>query len=204
MPILTEPEAARDPRVTRSRAAILQATAELLIETGFAGVTIEGVAERAGVAKTTIYRHWRTRSQLIFDAFASLMEPSAPRLTSGNLRADLIYALRGLIRGLTVSGWAPAVSALIEAGDRDPELSRLVHDFLVQRMAPFHHAMEEAVDRGELAKDVDIDASLNMLTGPIYYRRLVSREPLAESFAERVVDQFLRGAASRMEQSGDD
>jgi hypothetical protein len=86
---------------------------------------------------------------------------------------------------------------MIEAGDRDPEVSRLVHDFLAERMAPFHHALREAVERGELAKDVDVDAALSMLTGPIFYRRLVSREPLPESFAERVVDQFLRGAATR-------
>jgi len=109
-----------DPRVARSRAAILRATADLLVEGGAAAVTIEGIAERSKVAKTTIYRHWKTRSQLVFDAFESMLKPNIAEVQDGPVAEQLGGLLRGLVRGLTDSEWAPAVSGLIEAGDRDP------------------------------------------------------------------------------------
>lgn len=196
-PPLAPDDAAVDPRVARSRAAILRAAAELLIEQGSSGVTIEGIAERSGVAKTTIYRHWKSRSQLVFDAFESLLRPVAPQRQGETLRAQLQDILSQLSRGLTESDWAPAVSSLIEAGDRDPELRQLVHDFLVARMEHGREALRLAIARGELRDDLDVDVSIGVLVGPIFYRRLVSREPLSEAIAAEIVDQFLRGAAPR-------
>jgi AcrR family transcriptional regulator len=184
-----------DPRVARSRAAILRAAADLLIEQGASAVTIEGIAERSGVAKTTIYRHWKSRSQLIFDAFASLLRPGPPLPRGGTLREQLQVILAGLSRGVTVSEWAPAVSTLIEAGDRDPELRQLVHDFLLARMEHGRVALRAAIARGELRDDLDVDVAIGLLVGPIFYRRLVSREPLTDEVVAEVVDQFLRGAS---------
>jgi AcrR family transcriptional regulator len=186
-------DAERDPRVMRSRAAILQAAAELLIESGYGGLTIEGIAERSGVAKTTIYRHWKSRSRLILDAFESMLEGPGQWTPSGNVRGDLITILEALARGLTSSRWAPAVSALIEAGERDAEMRQLVKEFLAERMRPLGQALATAAGRGELSPDLDIEVSINLLVGPVFFRRLVSREPMEPGFAERVVDQFLRG-----------
>ncbi len=181
-----------DPRIVRSRAAILRATANLLIESGSAGVTIEGIAERSGVAKTTIYRHWKSRSQLVFDAFESLLHPVAAYTQTGTLRQQLEAVLSQLSRGVTVSEWAPAISALIEAGDRDPELRQLVHDFLFVRMEHGRDALRAAIRGGELRADIDVDVAVGVLVGPIFYRRLVSREPLNDSVVAEIVDQFLR------------
>lgn len=188
-------EESADPRVLRSKATVLRATAELLIEAGAGGVTIEGVAERAGVAKTTIYRHWKSRSQLIFDGFESLFRPVSPLPNEGSLREQLETLLSGLMRGLTQSDWAPAVTALIEAGDRDPELRQLVHDFLVVRMEHGRSALRAGMARGELRPDLDIDVAISLLVGPVFYRRLVSREPLDDGYVAAVVEQFLAGAA---------
>lgn len=188
-------ETAVDPRVARSRAAILQATAALLVEQGSAGVTIEGIAERSRVAKTTIYRHWKSRSQLVFDAFESLLQPVGTQHFGPGLRPQLLGILGQLSRGLTQSSWAPAVSALIEAGDRDPELRELVREFLVVRMAHAREALRAAVARGELRPDLDIDVAIGVLAGPVFYRRLVSREPLSDTVVAEVVDQFLRAGA---------
>lgn len=191
-------ETAVDPRVARSRAAVLRAAAELLIEQGSAGVTIEGIAERSRVAKTTIYRHWKSRSQLVFDAFESLLKPATAQNYGDSLRAQLQGILGQLSRGLTQSEWAPAVSALIEAGDRDPELRQLVHDFLVARMEHGREALRAAMARGDLRQDLDVDVAIGVLVGPIFYRRLVSREPLGEAVVAEVVDQFLRSATPAM------
>lgn len=193
-PSMAPEETAVDPRVARSRAAVLRAAAELLIEQGSAGVTIEGVAERSRVAKTTIYRHWKSRSRLVFDAFESLLKPATTQDVGSNLRDQLRGILGQLSRGLTQSDWAPAVSTLIEAGDRDPELRQLVHDFLGARMEHGREALRDAIRRGELRPDLDVDVAIGVLVGPIFYRKLVSREPLSDAVVAEVVDQFLRGA----------
>lgn len=185
---------ALDPRVIRSRAAILQATADLLIESGAAGVTIEGISERSEVAKTTIYRHWKTRSRLVFDAFRSLFRPVPVAGLEGPVRDQLTTLLSQLLHGVTASEWAPAVSTLVDASDRDPELRQLIHDFLAARMERSREVLRAAVARGELRPDLDVDVSVDLLVGPIFYRRLVSRDVLDESFVARVVDEFLRGA----------
>ena len=195
-PVITE-SGPEDPRVARSRAAILAATAALLIEEGAQGITIEGIAERSGVAKTTIYRHWKSRSRLIFDGFESMLSSTPLPPPPGPVRERLTLLLSGLVRGLTISEWAPAVTALIDAGDRDPEIQSLVHDFLVRRMAPSREVLHEAVVSEELAPDLDIDVAVSMLVGPVFYRRLVSRETIDGALAAQVVDQFLTGAARR-------
>lgn len=184
-----------DPRVARSRVAILRATADLLIEFGSAGVTIEGIADRSGVAKTTIYRHWKSRSQLVFDAFESLFSPVTQAKREGPIGAQLETILWQLTRALTESEWAPAVSALIEASDRDPELRQLVHDFLLARMENGREVLRQGIASGELRPNLDVNVAIGMLVGPIFYRRLVSKEPLGREFAAEVARQFLSGAA---------
>jgi AcrR family transcriptional regulator len=193
-PAAPTPDETLDPRVVRSKAAILRATADLLIEAGAAGVTIEGVAERSGVAKTTIYRHWKTRSRLVFDAFESLFKPVMPIAHEGPVGEQLATILSLLSRGLTASEWAPAVTALIDAGDRDPEIRRLVQDFLVVRMEHGRQVLRAGIARGELRRDLDVDVAIGVLVGPIFYRRLVSREPLDDAVVGQLVEQFLRGA----------
>ena len=194
-PLASPTEPGLDPRVARSRATVLRAAAALLIEQGAAGVSIEGIAERSGVAKTTIYRHWKSRSQLVFDAFESML-PALPAQDYGpTLRGQLCGILNQLSRGLTQSEWAPAVPPLIDAGDRDPELRQLVQAFLVVRMERCREALRGAMARGELRRDLDVDVAIGVLAGPVFYRRLVSREPLSEAFVAEVVDQFLRSGA---------
>lgn len=183
-----------DPRIARSKAAILEATAQMLIDVGASAITIEGIAERSGVAKTTIYRHWKSRSQLVFDAFAGLLMAKPPRPEPGPVRDRLLTLMRGLVRGLTQSRWAPAVTTLVDAADRDPELHGLVQRFLEVRMEPYREVLWAAMAAGEIRPDIDVDVAVSTLSGPVFYRRLVSREPIDGDYIEKVVDQFLAGA----------
>ncbi len=189
------PAASSDPRAIRSRAAILEAAGAMLVEGGPSALTIEGVAERSGVAKTTIYRHWPSRSRLILDAFESLFQTRRRTTPKGPIREQLLSLLNGIARGITTSRWAPAMSGLFDAADRDPELMLLVHDFLRVRMEPTRVALQGAIERGEILPTVDVEASVSMLVGPIFYRRIVSREKIDAEFIEQVVTQFLRGVA---------
>lgn len=167
----------------------------MLVEGGPSALTIEGVADRSGVAKTTIYRHWPSRSRLILDAFESLFQTRRRTIPKGPIREQLLTLLNGIARGITTSRWAPAMSGLFAAADRDPELVLLVHDFLRVRMEPTRVALQGAVERGEILSSVDVEASVSMLVGPIFYRRIVSREKIDAEFIEQVVTQFLRGVA---------
>ncbi len=189
------PATSSDPRAIRSRAAILEAAGVMLVEGGPSALTIEGVAERSGVAKTTIYRHWPSRSRLILDAFESLFQSRRRTAPKGPIREQLITLLNGIARGITSSRWAPAMAGLFAAADRDPELMLLVHDFLRVRMEPTRLALQGAIERGEISPTTDVDASVSMLVGPIFYRRIVSREKLDAEFTEQVVNTFLRAVA---------
>jgi AcrR family transcriptional regulator len=195
MVIETRASAPADARLVRSRAAILEATGAILIEAGASAVTIEQVSERSGVAKTTIYRHFSSRSRLIFEAFESLLQSHLPAAGQGPIREQLVSLVRSLIAALTQAKWSPAVPSLVEAGERDEELQQLIHDFLVVRMEPCREALREGIRQGQLAASLDVDTAVAVLAGPVFYRRLVSREPLNEEFAERVVDQFLTATA---------
>ena len=173
----------------------MDAALELLAASGYAGFRLDDLATRAGVAKTTIYRHFNSRSRLIFEAFESLLQSHLPAAGGGPIRRQLIDLLRSLTTALTQARWSPAVPSLVEAGERDAELQQLIHDFLVVRMEPCRQALRDAIARGELVESLDIDTAVAVLAGPVFYRRLVSREPLNDDFAERVVDQFLAANA---------
>ena len=192
---------ALDPRVIRSRAAILRAAATLLIELGAGGVTIEGISERSGVAKTTIYRHWKSRSQLVFDAFWSLFPEVELRVFEGTIREQLTTLVSRLIVGVTSSEWAPAIPALVDASARDAELRNLIREFLDVSMEPGRDMLRAAMARGERRPDLDVDVAIDLLVAPIFYRRLVSFEELDETLAAPIVDQFFRGAEACREQA---
>ncbi|WP_307844638.1 TetR/AcrR family transcriptional regulator [Actinotalea solisilvae] len=178
------------PRVARSRARALTAALELLVERGIAGTTIEAVADRSGVAKTTIYRQWPGQAALVQDAFDSLLQPpDAP--DTGSVRGDLLLLVGGLADALSSSPAARLMPALIDAAERDADFAELHRRQAARRHAPVLRVLERAVRRGELAKDADLGLLLDLLSGPLFYRRMVSGGPLDRAYAERVVDHVL-------------
>ena len=185
-----------DPRVTRSRAAVLDATASLLAEQGWSGTTIEAIAERSGVAKTTIYRHWPHRAGLILEAFASLGAVHEVA-ESGHLYADLVTMMCSLADDLDQSRWSRVLPALVEGAERDPELARLAATLGRERRRGLVHCLEAAVERGALPGDADVELMAHMLVDPLFFRRLVWRERTTTRFIESLVDHVLRafGAA---------
>jgi AcrR family transcriptional regulator len=182
-----------DPRVARSRAAVLASCAELLTEEGFGGVTIEGVTARSGVAKTTIYRHWPNRPALLVDAFRSMACPR-PAPGTGDLRRDLVGMAGALAGELDAAPWAAILPSLAAEARRDPELRALHREFMAERRAPLLEVLRGAMARGELRTDVDPALAASLVAGPLFYRRYVSLEPLDEpGLPERVVDAALLG-----------
>jgi AcrR family transcriptional regulator len=182
-----------DPRVARSRAAVLEATVRLLGEVGHGGTTIEAIAERSGVAKTTIYRHWPSRARLLLDAFERLVEP-VPVPDTGDVREDLLTVARGLAAMLRRSDWSRVLATLIDAAQSDPELAELAREFNRERRRAARTVLERAMARGELPAGIDADLYVQLMGGFLFYRRLLPQDPAPDATVVQAVDAVLAAA----------
>ena len=183
----------------RSEDAILRAALDLLAEEGFAGLTVDAVAARAGVGKATIYRHWGSRARLVHDAAQCLHEHEEPPDT-GDLRADLEIMLGRLAEFLASPDTGRVLASLLDAAERDAELASLREEHTRQKRAVVRHAFERAAARGELADDIDLDAVVDLTVGPLFYRRLM-RSPIQPNDLRSHLDLVLRavGAERRVD-----
>ncbi len=192
-----EPDTAPgDPRVVRSRAAVMQATVALLGEVGHSGTTIEAIADRSGVAKTTIYRHWPTRAQLLIDAFHSGVE-HVDQEPTGDLRGDLLRLAGGLATKLRDPRWSRIMATLIDAAESDPELAELSAAFTAQRRDVVRRVLERGVADGMLDPGIDLDLAPQLVGGALFYQRLMLRRAARDDQLERIVDLVLDGLRPR-------
>lgn len=197
---MSEPGAGSDRRPGRPRdpeldGSILQATIELLCEQGFAGTSVEAVAERAGVGKATIYRRWPTREDLLLAAGGE-MGPCPADPHCGNLRDDLVVLVGGLVSMVTETPVGALLPATIEEAARNPEMRSRLDSFIAERRATVRRALARAADRGELRAGLDHELVADLMAGPVFTRILVTGAPLEAGVAERIVDAVLEGVAS--------
>jgi AcrR family transcriptional regulator len=182
------------PRSERSHRAILDAANELLAERGFADLTIDEVAQRAGVGKTTIYRRWSGKGTLVFEAFATDFLSRQPLLDTGSLRGDLIAALRAFIRVVKGTVTGRTLVGLIAEVQRDPDLAEIWRERFVGRVRSQHRLIvDRAIERGEASPDTDPDVVLDLVFGSAYHRLLQSHLVLSDRFAQAVVDTVVAG-----------
>ena len=182
------------PRSEQADRAILQAASEVLAERGLAGMSIEEVAARAGVGKTTIYRRWTSRGALALDAFLAQFQRQQPLPDTGSLRGDLLAALRAWIRSVTTTSAGPVLAGLIAEAQLDPALGRAWRDRVVERLRTQHKMMlDRAVDRGEIPASTDYELALDLIFGAAYHRLLHGHQPLTDEFARGVVDTVVAG-----------
>ena len=172
----------RHGRSEHARQAVLHAADDLLVEKGFAGVTIEGIAARAGVAKQTIYRWWNSKTDILLDTFT---EDAAQHLAAVE-PDDLRTYLRRLAEFLTDNDAGAVLRALIGQAQHDPDLAAT---FRVRFLDDQRARDKKALER-ELPADVDPDVAVDALVGPIYYRVLVTGQPVDGPFIDALVDRF--------------
>jgi AcrR family transcriptional regulator len=180
-----------DPRVRRSREAVLDAAARLLAEEGAAGFSVDAVARRSGVARSTIYRHWPEPSALLFDAFRHGVE-ATPVPDSGSLRDDLVALYTHLSEKLPGTCAGRLLPVLLDAVFREAALRPVHREFINERRQPAREVIRRGVDRGELPGDVDVEALIDRLAGPVFYRLLVVQEPYRRADVEHLVDTTLQ------------
>ena len=153
------------PRSEEAHKAILTATVELLAEVGFSGLTVEGVAQRAGVGKATIYRRWPSKVPLVVEAYGRL--PGMEDVDTGRLADDL----KGMLQGYLEAFVRTPLSALLPslAGERahNAELAKVFDPISIQRRMPLMRALKRGVERGEIDPETDLDLAADMIVGPI-------------------------------------
>lgn len=182
----------RDPELD---GAILAAAIDVLCEEGFAGTSVEAVAERAGVGKATIYRRWPTREDLLLAAGAC-MGGCAAAPDTGSLRDDLVALVASLVSTLRTTPAGALLPAVVDEAARSPELRCRFDTFIDDRRAPVRHVLARAAARGELRAGVDHDVVVDLLSGPVFTRVLVTGGPLDDDLAGRIVDAVLAGVAT--------
>jgi AcrR family transcriptional regulator len=185
------------PRSERAEKAIIEATLDLLVEeAGVAGMSIEAVAARAGVGKTTIYRRWPNKEALIVDALAALKAP-LPELHGRSVREDLI-ALARAVRSDRGDRRIDCLWNVVGSWHKHPELARkLRRDVIEPRCEVIRGVLRRGIETGEVRPDLDVEMALPMIVGAVamQVQGLAPDEELLGDVAERVVDTALRGFA---------
>ena len=173
--------------------AVLDSTLALCAEQGFARLTIEAIAERAGVSKKTIYRWWTSKGAILLEASIGLAVSTADFPDTGDVRADMRAQISRVAAMLSPEDSSPVASLIAEA-QRDPELAAAVRDQLIRPfIARFDERMRSAIRAGELPDDVDLDVAVDLFYGPVYHR-LVFRLGLPdESRVAALVDRVVAG-----------
>lgn len=181
------------PRDGVARQAILKATAELLDEIGFDKLSIEGIAGRAGVAKTTIYRWWHNKGVLAIEAFLIAVSPKIAFGETASPVEDLraqVHKVAKLYRGRT----GRILCELIALGQADPETQQLLLDgYLRPRRSASKICLQRAVAQGVLRADLDLDSVIDAIYGPIWYRMVTKIGPIDGNYVDGVLDIALRG-----------
>ncbi|MDQ1503870.1 MAG: hypothetical protein QOD57_1597 [Actinomycetota bacterium] len=186
------------PRSERARLAILQAAADLLLDQGGGQVSMDAVADRAGVSKATIYRWWPSRERLALDALLEWLSAGSPPRDTGTLRGDLLALVRPWVRDARRRQFGRVIAALIAEAQSDPGFAAdYRRHFIEQRREPMQAAFARAIDRGEVPADLDIEVALDLVYGAIYHRILQGHAPLTDRFAQQVVDLLLNGILHR-------
>lgn len=192
-------QAARGRRRSRqSHEAIVAATQALLAEVGYRRLTIEGVAARAGVGKQTIYRWWPSLAALVLEAYLAGSDAVLlPPPDSGSTREDVRALIAWLVAVLAAPTGGRVVAGLVADMQHDPALAEGFHREIVPaRRRAMRAALERARGRGEIRADADLDVAVDTLHGAVFYRLLLSGEPLDDDFAATLADQVLAGLSS--------
>ncbi|MFB9834439.1 TetR/AcrR family transcriptional regulator [Actinoallomurus acaciae] len=187
------------PRSERADKAIVEATVDLLAEEGgVAGVSIEAVAARAGVGKTTIYRRWPNKEALIIDALAALKEPFPPPVGE-SVRDDLIAIAQAFVSNKTDKKRLDCYWSILGGAERYPELmGRFTREVIEPRRDVIRMVLRRGVASGELRADLDVETTLWLIMGTMAQRtRAFGVGPVPDDFATRVVDALMTGIAGR-------
>lgn len=178
--------------------AIRAAVFEELAAVGFARMSIEGIARRAGVGKTAVYRRWRSKLHLVLDVVSAVAAAGLPAPDTGSLHGDVRMLLEVATRALRHPMAAQIIPDLLAEAARSPELAQALQAALHDSQEGVAAAVvARAVERGELPQDVDARLALDLLTGPLYWRLLVVRDELPKGYLDALSGSVVAALGAR-------
>ncbi|MFF0151688.1 TetR/AcrR family transcriptional regulator [Micromonospora sp. NPDC005203] len=188
----------RRTRGTDRTQAIMRTTLELAQEFGYAKLSIEAVAARAGVGKHTVYRRWPSKGALFLDAVLTSGGPGLDYPDTGDLVADLRQQIRAAVDLLGRPPLGPLYQALVGEAQHDPRIAAALNERFIRPQADRTVArLRKAQQQGQLSAEFDLDLAMAILSGPLYFRLLITQEPLTHEYVERLLNALLAGMAPR-------
>ncbi|HEX3685278.1 MAG TPA: TetR/AcrR family transcriptional regulator [Bryobacteraceae bacterium] len=184
------------PRDEVARKRILKAALELVEILGFASITTDAIAERAGASKATIYRWWPNKAAVLLEALREAVAQETPFPNTGSLREDIRIQLRDFLKLLT-GGRGRMFKAFVAAAQNDAEVAETFRRVWMQ---PRRMAAKAGLERHrgrELREDADLDLTMDALYGPLYFRLLAGHRPLTEKFTDALAEVVLEGIRKR-------
>jgi AcrR family transcriptional regulator len=186
----TSPRGRGRPRDTALDGRILDQVVALLDSHGYAGLTLDELAARSGVAKTTILRRWPSKAAVAAAGVERLALQSVDVPDSGTLRGDLRALLHGAVETF-VRGHGQFVPRLLREAGHHPEIADLLYTVIHTRRQAYRRVLALAIARGDLAPAVDQDLLIDLLIGPTWTRLLITRDPITREYVDANVDAVL-------------
>jgi AcrR family transcriptional regulator len=184
------------PRNPETQNSILQAAYNLLLEQGFGAVTVEKIAELAGVSKATIYKWWPNKAAVVMDSYLAAAAERLPLPDTGSVHEDIRIHATHLTKFLT-SREGKIITEIVGEGQMDAGLAEVYQTRYFQpRRQEARQLLERGVKRGELDETLDLGLCTDLIYGPIFYRLLVTGEPLTEKYVEELARHAFKGIAA--------
>ncbi len=182
------------PRSIHADQAILQATLDLLAEVGYQSMSIEAIASRAGVGKTTIYRRYTSKEELVADAIESLRDDLAIPDTS-SFWGDMDILIENAAKKIDSPLGRQTLALIISTASSNPQFAEVYWTkYIKLRREAFSKVLERAQSRGEIHKDADVDLIIDLVSGSLYYALIFkpTTEPV-EAYMRRTMNLLLKG-----------
>lgn len=181
-------------RTARTADAVYAATISELSARPYADISVETIAARAGVHKTTLYRRWGSKAELVAQALAGAAAAAIEVPDTGQAESDLRALSRSVGAVLADPGGAAITRGLLAGAAESAEIAALMDRFWATRLAAISVIVDRAEVRGEIPRGTDAAGFLNAMAAPLYYRLLVTREPVTERDADRAAAAALAAA----------
>ena len=181
-----------DGRIARTRAAVVRSATELLVEGGPSAVTIDAIVAHSGVAKSTIYRHWDSRDEVLVD----VIETCAPTLVAPDPALGFEHAVRAVVdqayTALNDPEWARVIPALLLLKAHQSEIADLEERIGKHQDQTFENIIAMGVAEGRFTPGANVEELAAQLIGPLVFAHLTGRPRVTKAFAHQVADNFLR------------
>ena len=191
------------PRSAQAHKAILDATLKLLAEEGFQGLSIEEVAAKAGVGKTTIYRRWSSKEELVIDAIHAV-QVNLSMVDTSNFRNDLVTLFKTAYQSMIARPLLEQlIVKIIGEYQTNPEIFQVfITQLLVPRFQQFRHMVEQAQARNEIRRDIDWTLVIELVSGSLYFHWIITRflvpsSSSADEWVEQMIDVVMQGIATK-------